>query len=101
LGEGGFGRPRRPRELLPLLEQLSPQITGHLCALSDALLAATAGGGEPALSSLNRAQRVQLERALRLAQLTAGVRLSGGREIRLDPLTSEPRVTTARRAPRD
>jgi tRNA(Ile)-lysidine synthase len=90
-------RTRVRRELLPLLEQLSPQIAGHLCALSDALLAGGGAHGEPTLSSLNRAQRAQLERALRLAQLTAGVRLSGGREIRFDPLTCEPLVTTARR----
>jgi tRNA(Ile)-lysidine synthase len=89
-----FLRVRVRFELLPLLERLSPQIVLHLCALSDALLP-EARASEPFLSSLSRAQRLQLERAMRLAQMTAGVRLSAGRELRLDPATLEPLITRA------
>ena len=96
-------------ELLPLLEQLSPQIVSHLCALADDLLAdagprATGAGAlTPRLIDesgvallLNRAQRQLVGRARTLGQRTARVRLAQGRELRLHPLTLEPMIAAAR-----
>ena len=115
-----FLRTRVRTELLPLLEQLSPQIVGHLCALADALAvagdAAVAGvaavarqGGSvhaPLLDDqgvalvLNRAQRLLVGRARTLGQRSARVSLSHGRELTLDPVTLEPQIAAARPRPR-
>jgi tRNA(Ile)-lysidine synthase len=92
-----FLRTRVRHELLPLLEQLSPQIVGHLCALADAL-AASPGAEAPLLDDqgvallLNRAQRQMLGRARSLGQRSARVSLPHGRELSLDPVTLEPQV---------
>ncbi len=92
-----FLRTRVRHELLPLLEQLSPQIVGHLCALADAL-AAGRGSEAPLLDDrgvallLNRAQRQMVGRARSLGQRSARVSLPHGRELSLDPVTLEPRV---------
>ncbi|MES1175730.1 MAG: tRNA lysidine(34) synthetase TilS [Myxococcales bacterium] len=106
-----FLRTRVRFELLPLLEQLSPQIVSHLCALADALHADTpaAAGAKaltptlPALTDeggvallLNRAQRQLVGRARSLGQRTARVSLPKGRELSLDPVTLEPRLVAAR-----
>ena len=99
-----FLRTRVRSELLPLLEQLSPQIAGHLCALADALepgegSAERAGAlrdeGGVALA-LNRAQRLLVGRALAFGQRSARVSLPGGRELSLDPVTMQPLLTAAR-----
>ena len=95
-----FLRTRVRFELLPLLEQLSPQIVSHLCALADALgESATSGPSVPALTdeqgvalSLNRAQRLLVGRARTLGQRTARVRLANGRELSLDPVTLLPLI---------
>jgi tRNA(Ile)-lysidine synthase len=97
-----FLRTRVRYEVLPLLEQLSPQIVGHLCALADAL-------GEPSGPGLghlvdqqgvalvlNRAQRQLVGRARSLGQRSARVSLAKGRELSLDPVTLEPQVSPAR-----
>ncbi|WP_437673339.1 tRNA lysidine(34) synthetase TilS [Sorangium sp. So ce131] len=87
-----FTRVRVRRELLPLLEDLSPAIVEHLCALSDMLVAAQerpdAGdatvldvGGSPA-APLGRAQRFAIERARKLGR-PVRVRVQGGRELAL------------------
>jgi tRNA(Ile)-lysidine synthase len=99
-----FLRTRVRRELMPLLAQLSPQITGHLCALADAL--EVLEPGVPPLDTvrdergvalrLNRAQRGLVGRALAFGQRSARVSLAGGRELRLDPVTLQPTVLTAR-----
>jgi tRNA(Ile)-lysidine synthase len=99
-----FLRTRVRYELLPLLEQLSPQIVAHLCALAEALgKSAAAGGAAPPLTDehgvalrLNRAQRVSIGRARALGQRTARISLPNGRELSLDPVTFEPLVTAAR-----
>ncbi len=95
-----FLRTRVRHELLPLLEQLSPQIVGHLCALADAL--ATSPGSEAPLLDeqgvallLNRAQRQLIGRARSLGQRSARVSLAHGRELSLDPVTLEPQVALA------
>jgi tRNA(Ile)-lysidine synthase len=88
-----FLRTRVRTELVPLLEQLSPGIIGHLTALADEL-------GEPPLPPiyddkgeairLNRAQRSELRRALNERTMSARIWLSGGRFIRLDPASGLP-----------
>lgn len=72
-----FLRVRVRRELVPLLEELSPGIVEHLSALSDML------GGLPddaALEGLGRAQRLAVERARRLGRRSVRLRLPGGRD---------------------
>jgi tRNA(Ile)-lysidine synthase len=96
-----FLRTRVRTELMPLLAQLSPQIVGHLCALADALTAGESAQTKPVLDehgvalSLNRAQRSLVGRAVALGQRSARVRLSGGRELKLDPGTLEPFLSLA------
>ncbi|HEX3855303.1 MAG TPA: tRNA lysidine(34) synthetase TilS [Polyangiaceae bacterium] len=100
-----FLRTRVRSELLPLLEQLSPQIVGHLCALADAL-AAGRSSELPLLDDqgvallLNRAQRQLVGRARSLGQRSARVSLPHGRELSLDPVTLEPQVALAGKRPR-
>ncbi len=106
-----FLRTRVRFELLPLLEQLSPQIVGHLCALADAL-AVAAVAREPGFVHapefddqgvallLNRAQRLLVGRARTLGQRSARVSLAHGRELSLDPVTLEPQIAAARPRPR-
>jgi tRNA(Ile)-lysidine synthase len=96
-----FLRTRVRRELMPLLEQLSPQITGHLCALADALEQDAPTQHEllderGVALALNRAQRGLVGRALALGQRSARVSLPGGRELRLDPVTLQPLLAAAR-----
>jgi tRNA(Ile)-lysidine synthase len=103
-----FLRTRVRYEVLPLLEQLSPQIVAHLCALAEALgEGAAAAAAAPPLTDqhgvalrLNRAQRVSVGRARRLGQRTARISLPNGRELSLDPVTFEPLVTAALPRPR-
>ena len=104
-----FLRTRVRFELLPLLEQLSPQVVSHLCALADALGETASAGGASANAlahalldehgvalRLNRAQRQLVGRARTLGQRTARVSLANGRELGLDPVTLEPRLVAAR-----
>jgi tRNA(Ile)-lysidine synthase len=96
-----FLRTRVRHELIPLLEQLSPQIAGHLCALADALELDAAPPSElfddrGVAVPLNRAQRGLVGRALALGQRSARVSLPGGRELRLDPVTLQPLLAPAR-----
>ena len=73
-----FTRVRVRGELLPLLEELSPGIVGHLSALAD-MLAPAVGAGP--LHGLGRAQRLAVERARRLGRESVHLRLAGGREV--------------------
>lgn len=73
-----FLRVRVRREVLPLLEGLSPGIVEHLSALAD-MLALPAG--EEALAGLGRAQRMAVERARRMGRRSVKIRLPGGREV--------------------
>jgi len=101
-----FLRTQVRHELMPLLERLSPQIAGHLCALADAL--GSSDLAEPEFTDergvalvLNRAQRMLVRRARALGQRSARVSLPGGRELSLDPVTLEPLLAAARpRRPR-
>jgi len=103
-----FLRTRVRHELLPLLEQLSPQIVGHLCALADALapgaqgaLAAAAPTDEHGVALvLNRAQRLLVGRARSLGQRTAKVSLAQGRELSFDPVTFLPSLAASPPRPR-
>jgi tRNA(Ile)-lysidine synthase len=78
-----FTRVRVRRELLPLLEELSPAIVNHLSALAD-MLAPSGGSCSPSpgpLDGLGRAQRLAVERARRLGRRSVRLRLPGGREV--------------------
>jgi tRNA(Ile)-lysidine synthase len=80
-----FSRVRVRRELLPLLQELSPQIVGHLNALADAL----EGAELPRLPELeqepglNRAQLREFLRARRFGR-NVTVRVRGGRDVALE-----------------
>ncbi len=79
-----FARVRVRRELLPLLEELSPAIVEHLSALADMLPGAPAPGAVacPTLpDGLGRAQRLAIQRAQRLGRRSLRLRLHGGREV--------------------
>lgn len=82
-----FSRVRVRRELLPLMEELSPRVVEHLCALAD-MIAEPAS--EQALSELGRAQRRSVARARRLGRRSIRLRVAGGREIEV-PLVSDRR----------
>jgi tRNA(Ile)-lysidine synthase len=81
-----FLRVRVRRELLPMLETLSPQIVEHLCSLADQ---AAIQGVDPSLAQLDggvgmgRAQQEALKRALKLGRFGTRIALSGGRELSL------------------
>jgi tRNA(Ile)-lysidine synthase len=90
-----FLRVRVREEVLPLLESLSPGIVEHLDALADQL----ASGPQCAVLdehgrevALGRAHLDQIRRAQARRLLDARIRLSGGREIRIDPATGRPTV---------
>jgi tRNA(Ile)-lysidine synthase len=73
-----FARVRVRRDLVPLLEELSPSIVNHLGALADMLEAEDLAGP---LQALGRAQRLAVERARRLGRGSVRLRLAGGREV--------------------
>ncbi len=71
-----FTRVRVRRELVPLLEDLSPRVVDHLCSLADMMLLED----DPLASlGLGRAQRQAIERAQRLGRKRIELRLHGGR----------------------
>lgn len=74
-----FFRARVRRELVPLLEDLSPGVVEHLSALADML--GETRFAEGALDNLGRAQRQAVERARRLGRRSVRLRLPGGREV--------------------
>jgi tRNA(Ile)-lysidine synthase len=76
-----FLRTRLRQELLPLLEELSPRIVSHLCALS-MMLEGAAGTPDP-LARLGRAQRLAVERARRLGRPGITLRIHKGAELAL------------------
>lgn len=86
-----FLRVRVRHEVLPLLEELSPGIVAHLCALADMLH--TSSGDDP-LASLNRAQRLSVERARKLGRKKTTVRVSGGRDLEVVFLGETPVLRT-------
>ncbi|MEO7327586.1 MAG: tRNA lysidine(34) synthetase TilS [Minicystis sp.] len=74
-----FSRVRVRRELLPLLEELSPRIVEHLSALAEML--AHEGAGEDPLAGLGRAQRQTVERARTRGEKRVLLRVAGGEEV--------------------
>ena len=73
-----YTRVRVRRELVPLLEDLSPGVVDHLCSLADML----ATEADPLASlGLGRAQRQAIERAQRLGRKGVELRLRGGRSV--------------------
>lgn len=71
-----FTRVRVRRELVPLLEDLSPRVVDHLCSLADMMRSEV----DPLASlGLGRAQREAIERAQRLGRKGVELRLRGGR----------------------
>jgi tRNA(Ile)-lysidine synthase len=74
-----FTRVRVRREVMPLLEAISPAIVEHLCALADMLGAM--GLEDDPLLDLGRAQRAMIERARRLGHRNVKIRMKGGREV--------------------
>lgn len=74
-----FARVRVRRELLPLLEDLSPCIVDHLCALADMLTEVCPDEGP--LDGLGRAQRGMIERARRTGERSVKIRMEGGRDV--------------------
>jgi tRNA(Ile)-lysidine synthase len=88
-----FLRCRVREELIPLFESMSPGIVRHLCSLADELGQGPAPDvldekGEPV--RLNAPQRRALRHALASGAKRARIRLSGGREIRVDSKTRLP-----------
>lgn len=73
-----FLRVRVRRELLPLLEGLSPQIVSHLTNLADMLAQLPEDAGA---ADLGRAQRFSLARAARQGRRSLTIRLTGGADV--------------------
>jgi tRNA(Ile)-lysidine synthase len=73
-----FARVRIRREVLPLLEALSPRVVEHLCALAD-MLGESVPTDDP-LAGLGRAQRAAVARARRLGRASLDLRVRGGRD---------------------
>ncbi len=82
--DAAFLRVRVRHELLPLLQQLSPQVVRHLNALADALNGTTlpALDGLEGEANLNRAQLHEVLRASRLGRSVA-IRVAGGKDLRV------------------
>jgi tRNA(Ile)-lysidine synthase len=74
-----FLRVRIRREVLPLLEDLSPRIIDHLCALAD-MLSEVCPDEDP-LVGLGRAQRDMIERARRSGERSVKIRKKGGQDV--------------------
>ncbi len=77
-----FARVRVRLEVLPLLETLAPRVVESLCHLADAL--GPLRDADDPWASLGRAQRGAIDRAIRLGQTTARVRIAGARELVVD-----------------
>ncbi|HVK67895.1 MAG TPA: tRNA lysidine(34) synthetase TilS [Polyangium sp.] len=74
-----FTRVRVRRELIPLLEELSPRIIDHLCALADMLH--DVRPAEDPMGELGRAQRRTIEQAQKKGVRIVKIRMKGGREL--------------------
>lgn len=73
-----FLRVRVRRELLPLMESMSPGIVDHLCSLASILAADPRS--DAALRGMGRAQRLAVARAKK-CEVPVKLRLSGGRDV--------------------
>lgn len=74
-----FMRVRVRRELIPLLEDLSPSIVDHLCALADML--SEVCPDETVLDALGQAQRRMVDRARRSGERSVKIRMKGGQDV--------------------
>jgi tRNA(Ile)-lysidine synthase len=74
-----FARVRVRREVLPLLEDMSPRIVDHLCALADMLTEVCPDEGP--LDALGRKQRTMVERARRSGERSVKIRVKGGQDV--------------------
>lgn len=89
-----FLRVRLRHEVIPLLEELSPGVVDHLCALADQI----EGPGPPLLFyqwepvALSRAQSSELRRLMEKRLVRGMVPLPGGRVVRIDPILGAPTV---------
>jgi tRNA(Ile)-lysidine synthase len=75
-----FLRARVRAELMPRLEELAPNVVGHLCGLADALIGEHRDAG---LALLSGAQRRAIDRAIRLGKPRVAVRLAAGRDLEI------------------
>jgi tRNA(Ile)-lysidine synthase len=75
-----FTRVRVRRELLPLLEELSPNVVEHLTSLADMLGAASIEEPEGPVA-LGREHRRAIERARRLGRRSVKIRVEDGRDV--------------------
>ncbi len=79
-----FTRARVRAEVMPLLEDLSPGVVTHLCALADMLLEGDERADHAenaALEGLGRAQRLEIRKARRLGRPSVRLRVEKGREV--------------------
>jgi tRNA(Ile)-lysidine synthase len=89
-----FLRVRLRLEVIPLLDELSPGVVGHLCSLADQI----DGPGPPLLFyqfepvALSRAQANAVRRLVEKRRVRGMVPLSGGRVVRIDPILGAPTV---------
>lgn len=88
-------RVRVRRELLPLLDGLSPGVVGSLCAIADALWQARKSDSSTG-SALGRAQRESLERALVQRQIGFSLPLKEGMLLTLIR-SNDPGLRTRRK----
>jgi tRNA(Ile)-lysidine synthase len=75
-----FTRVRVRRELLPLLEELSPNVVEHLTSIADMLGAASIEEPESPVA-LGREQRRAIDRAQRLGRRSVKLRVQDGRDV--------------------
>jgi len=85
-----FVRVRVRRELLPLLQELSPRIVEHLCALAGMLEHTSARAGPDPLARLGRAQRIAIERAIALGKRRLRLKIRGGGELEVRIVDGAP-----------
>lgn len=97
-----FLRTRVRHELLPLLEDISPGIVGHLTALADEIAAPELPqllDPDGNAVELRRSHRQQLRHALRHQLRDVVVLIGEGRAITLDPRSGQPTVVLCGPAP--
>lgn len=77
-----FTRVRIRREVLPLLEDLSPSIVDHLCALADMLSEVCPDESVlDGLQGMGRAQRSMVDQARRSGERSVKIRMKGGQDV--------------------
>ncbi|MCA9625550.1 MAG: tRNA lysidine(34) synthetase TilS, partial [Myxococcales bacterium] len=87
-----FARARVRHEVMPLLEELSPRVVDHLCAIAEDLAAPEPREEPSFLADLGRKQREALLRAIDQRRGGTTVRVSGGRDLEVRFLRGTPVV---------